>query len=729
MLQIQETYQAPPDSGRVVLGRTIPSLLDEACETAPNNQALNRWTGSSWRSLSHQGFRTTATAYALGLLNLGLKPGDRVALLMFSDINFCLVDMACLSAGLVDVPIDLTQTLEQIIFVLRHSEAKALIISDLDLLAQITPYLWEAPTLQQIIVADVPTDWSDKRSQWLQSPTHSSRRQTEPVEQQEIPEATSLCIPMPLNPAHVEQPQTLSQGMQLFSLAEVQNQGAFRETGEVQQLRAPLQPSDLATIIYIPDEAAHLQGVMLTHENLSMNAIAAFSGIADLGRGSAETVLSFLPLNHVLARTMLYGHILYGHSIYFSSTSHFMKHLKEVQPTILVTVPIVLEKLYSKILEKGSKAKFGLTRLIFAWALRLAQHYELGGKVNFFYALALKVADWLVLEKWRSLLGGRLKYVICGGAALKAELATVFTAAGIPILHGYGLTQASAVVCCNRGTFNRAGTVGVPIAGVEVAIAADQEILVRGPCITSGYYKNPEATNALLDEQGWLHTGDLGAFTEAGFLQITGLKKALFKLATGKYIAPQPIEEKLQQSPLVAQAVAVGSAQKFCAALIVSDLQALHSYALGVGIDLPVDTLLHHPHILALYQALVDTANCHLPYWATVKRFQLLNQPLTVENGLLTPDGRINRMEVNRVFATEIDALYGDGDAKPTKVSKDELATVDSSPSVDSSEYPPVVAATCPAFAQSLPRINRLIGALVSTGLTLPHIVSRFQVY
>jgi len=271
--------------------------------------------------------------------------------------------------------------------------------------------------------------------------------------------------------------------------------------------------------------------------------------------------------------------------------------------------------------------------------------------------------------------------------------------------------------------------VGVPIAGVEVAIAADQEILVRGPCITSGYYKNPEATNALLDEQGWLHTGDLGTFTEAGFLQITGLKKALFKLATGKYIAPQPIEEKLQQSPLVAQAVAVGSAQKFCAALIVPDLQALHSYALGVGIDLPVDTLLRHPHILALYQALVDTANCHLPYWATVKRFQLLNQPLTVENGLLTPDGRINRMEVNRVFATEIDALYGDGDAKPTKVSKDELATADSSPSVDSSEYPPVVAATCPAFAQSLPRINRLIGALVSTGFTLPHIVARFQVY
>lgn len=726
MLQIHKTYQAPPDSGRVVLGRTIPSLLDEACATTPNNQALNRWVGNQWRSLSQAEFRATATAYALGLLNLGLKLGDRVALLMFSDVNFCLVDMACLSAGLVDVPIDLTQTLEQIIFVLRHSEAKVLIVSDLDLLAQIVPYLWETPHLQQIIVADEPADWSSKRSQWLQPLSHQSA-QAETDRHQEIPEATCLYIPTFLHPAHVEQPQVSFPCVQLLSLTELQQRGQTHQTQEsLPQIQATPQASDLATIIYIPDEAAHLQGVMLTHENLSMNAIASFSGIPDLKRGSAESVVSFLPLNHVLARTMLYGHILYGHSIYFSSTSHFMKHLKEVQPTILVTVPIVLEKLYSKILEKGSKAKFGLTRLIFFWALRLAQHYELGGQVNLFYALALKLADWLVLEKWRSLLGGRLKYVICGGAALKAELANVFTAAKIPILHGYGLTQASAVVCCNRGTFNRAGTVGVPIAGIDVAIAADQEILVRGPCITAGYYKNPEATQALLDQDGWLHTGDLGTFTETGLLQITGLKKALFKLATGKYIAPQPIEEKLKQSPLVAQAIAVGSAQKACAALIVPDLQALHSYALGVGIDLPLDTLLRHPHIIALYQALVDTANCHLPYWAIVKRFQLLSQPLTVENGLLTPDGHINRMQVNQVFAAEIEALYGDGDPKKTKTVESDRTTSNSPPTSDLSEYPPVVAATCPAFAQSLPRINRLIGVLLCTGLTLPHALARF---
>ncbi|HEY9806221.1 MAG TPA: AMP-binding protein, partial [Candidatus Obscuribacterales bacterium] len=422
MSYIGKAYQAPPNSGRVVLGRTIPSLLDEACEQTPNVQAFNDWVGTNWQSLSQQRFRTTATTWALGWLRLGLESGDRVALLMYSDVSFCLADMSCLWAGLVDVPIDLTQTLEQIIFVLQHSEAKALVIADLELLMQISPHLKDTPHLQHIVVVSVPDDWVEQRSRWVQA--------------------------FPIS---------------LISLQELTDKQWSQDATEpTSVLKTTPKPNDLATIIYIPDEAGELQGVMLTHENLSMNAFAAFSGIATLGQGNQETVLSFLPLNHVLARTMLYGHILYGHSIYFSNASRLTKHLQEVKPTILVTVPIVLEKIYSKIVEKGSKGNSLFTRLIFLWALGLAKHYELGRQPNLFYALLLRVADWLVLEKWRSPLGGRLKYVICGGAALKAELANVFAAAGIPILHGYGLTQASAVVCCNRGPFNRAGTVGVP---------------------------------------------------------------------------------------------------------------------------------------------------------------------------------------------------------------------------------------------------------------------------
>lgn len=399
-----------------------------------------------------------------------------------------------------------------------------------------------------------------------------------------------------------------------------------------------------------------------------------------------------------------------------------MKHLKEIQPTVLTTVPLLLEKVYSKILEKGSKSAI-LGRLIFQWALQLASRYQLGHQPNGLYALLLKLADWLVLSRWRSLFGGRLKYLICGGAALKAELVNAFAAAGVPILHGYGLTQASAVVCCNRGSLNRAGTVGVPIAGTEVAIAQDSEILVRGPCVTPGYYKNLAATRDLIDPQGWLHTGDLGAFTDDGFLRITGIKKALFKLSTGKYIVPQPIEDQLNRSPFVVQAIVVGAERKYCAMLLIPNLEALHSYALAVGINLSGEALLKHPCIMTLYRALVNHANCHLPYWAIVKRFQIINATLTVENGLLTSTGQLNRANINTVFATEIDALYRDAETRrgaggergkggeggeEGNVGISPLSPLSSSPSLPShSTYFDISADACPTYAQSLnPRLT-----------------------
>ncbi len=495
-----------------------------------------------------------------------------------------------------------------------------------------------------------------------------------------------------------------------------------------------------------------LQGVLLTHENLSGNALASFSGIPTLGKGSQEVVLSFLPLNHVLARVMIYGHIYYGHSIYFSTPNRVIKHFKEVQPTVLTTVPLLLEKVYSRILEKGGKRtskdpgawrsqnkesqlresqlegfdyisplphlrfsiaftvflrfiksvwqwfQGSLTPLIFDLALKLAKRYPLGRSPNILYLLLLKLADWLVLSKWRAVFGGRLRYVICGGAALNAELANVFTAAGVPILHGYGLTQASAVVSCNRASFNRSGTVGVPIAGMEVTIAEDKEILIRGPYITQGYYKNPVATQALIDPQGWLHTGDLGEFTDEGFLKITGLKKALFKLSTGKYIAPQPIENRLKQSALVSEAIAIGAERKFCALLIVPNLEALRHHVQQIGLDLTDEALLKHPYVLALYQALVNTANCHLPYWATVKRFQLISARLTIDNGLLKSTGRVDRTTVNMVFANQIDALYQDAETRKERETEKDISILD---------YPSIPEAACPTFAQSLnPRLT-----------------------
>lgn len=734
MLRIEKIHQPPPDTGELTLGRTIPSLLDEACDRTPNACAFNQWSEAGWQAMSNQEFHNRAEVLAVGLLQLGLKKGDRVAFLMHSDLNFCIFDMACLLAGLVDVPIDLTQTLEHIIFVLRHSEARVLVVANLDLLSQISPYLWEVPTLQYLLAAEVPTDWRQVRSQF-----------------------------MPLHPAHSDHlPLSIPQCIQLLSIEEVQQTGTeailqspppYPSTPLLlhpSTLQTNLKPQDLATIVYIPDEAGQMEGVMLTHENLSANALASFSGIPGLQKGDREIVLSFLPLNHVLARVMVYGHINYGHTIYFSNANRLMKHFKEIRPTILTTIPLLLEKIYSKILEKGLRQpkwiklrpyqqdkkleaipevkifshpstfslfsflqtlkvhlqflmalwqslQMAFSQFLFQWALNLVHQYELGVQPRGIYAGLLMLADWFVLRHWREVFGGRIKYLICGGAALKAELANAFAAAGIQILHGYGLTQASAVVCCNRGKWNRAGTVGVPIAGMEVAIAADQEILIRGPCVTPGYYKNPAATERLL-EAGWLHTGDLGTFTEAGFLQITGLKKALFKLSTGKYIAPQPIEQRVRQSPFVAQAIVVGAEQKTCAMLMVPNLEALHRYALDVGLDMPLEDLLRHPSIQALYQSIVTAANCHLPYWAIVKHFRLITTPLTVENGLLTDTGQINRAKVAEVFAAEIAALYHeDGSRKRDGELRGE-PSLSGLPGFDS---------TCPTIAQSLnPRLT-----------------------
>lgn len=635
-------YKAPPNSGNVILERTVPSLLDEACDRAPNPHAFHQWTEEGWKTLSNQSFRSAAEEVALGLLHLGLERGDRIALLMQSDVNFCIADMGCLLAKLIDVPIDLTQTLENIVFILQHTEAKALIISNLDLFYQIVPFLRNAYALNTTIVANVLPDWQH-----------------------------STCQPTINKFAHC---------IQVFSLEEVRAQGHQIPHSQRQKLRSALLAHDLATIIYVPGATGELQGVMLTHENLSANALAMFTGIPGLELGEREIALSFLPLTHVFARVSLYGHINYGHSLYFTTPNRVMKHLKEVQPTIFAAVPLLLEKIYSKILEKGRQLEH--TQRIFNWTLHLAQQYELGQRPQARYALMLKLIDRLVFSRWRSVFGHRLKYLICGGAALKAEIANLFAAAGVTILQGYGLTETSSAVACNRGQFNRAGTVGVPLAGVEIAIADDSEILVRGPYVTQGYYKNPVATQQAIDAEGWFHTGDLGEITADGFLKITGLKKSLFKLSSGKYVTPQPLENKLEQSPLVAKAIAVGAGRKFCAMLILPDLDFLHRQAQSIGLNLPTEELLKHPRIIALYQALIDEANCHLPYWSTVKRFQLVNATLTVENGLLTATGEVRRAKVSEVFAKELDVLYAGG-------------TLDATQRIKS-------LSSCPAYAQSL---------------------------
>lgn len=658
MFAPQQIYRAPADTGTVTLGRTLPSLLDEACDRNPNAQALNQWTSKGWQPLSNQAFRKAAEEVALGLRELGLQAGDRVALFMHSDTQFCIADMGCLLAKLVNVPISLGEVPENIALILQHSGASALILSDIDLLERIAPCLGEVHPLKTLILVDTLSTTQQHLSQ-------------------EEGEGWGL-------PSHVS----------LLSLAEVQAKGRANWSPPTRRaLRDQLAADDLATIIYVAGATGRCQdirssllpmfrmvkmirerlqnhaapqyvcetpkGVMLTHENLSADALAAFSEIVDLKRGPQEVVLSFLPLTHIFARVLLYGHINYGHTVHFSTPTRVIKHLRDVKPTVFATVPRLLEKVAQKIEERSHRLQ-GFSRWVFTWALELAKRYELGQIPNFVDTLQLKLADRWVYRQWRMALGGRLKYLLTGGAALKADLANLFAAAGLPIMQGYGLTQTSAVICVNRGQYNRAGTVGPPIAGVEMAVAEDGEILIKAPYVMKGYYHNPTATQEAIDENGWFHTGDVGEFTAEGFLKLTGYKKSLFKLSTGKYVTPEPLERHVMQSPLVDYAIAVGASQRFCAMLIFPNWRRLRAKARSLGLTQPVNTLLKEPHIQALYQDLVETANQGLPDWSKAKKFQLVDAELTVNNGLLSPKHQIQREQVQERFADVIEQLYGE---------------------------------------------------------------------
>jgi len=616
-------HTAPPNTGTVVRGKTLPETLYAACDQYDNPQAFNQPTSDDWTPLSLDSFRQQSEEIALGLLDLGLERGDHVALLMESDTYFCLADMGCLIAGLIDVPIYLSHASEQIQYVIDHSESKALFVSNPDRLEQVAHLLPDLPAVHTVVVADPEGG----------------------VDASDVPD-------------HVE----------LLTLDAVRARGRAAtadQEGDIAALRQQIDPLDLATIIYTSGTTGQPKGVMLSHENISFNALTAFSGLTDYEPGAdGEVALSFLPLTHIFARALHYGFVAQGTSVYFTHPDNLVEALPKVRPTVFASVPRLLEKVYAGI-QKKIMGMTGLQKTIGTWSLGVARQYDMQNPGSIAYALKRTVADTLVFSKWREALGGRLKYAVVGGAALNAELTNVFAAAGITALQGYGLTETSPVIAFNRPERNKPGTVGEPLPGVEVRIADDGEILTRGPHVMAGYYKAKDKTREVLDEAGWFYTGDVGEFDEDGFLRITDRKKDLFKLSTGKYVMPQPIENALGAEPLVEQAVVVGESEKFCAALIFPNEEQLRARAAAMGLDvedMTLQALIQEPAVVDLYQELVDQAGEGMDHWSTVKRFALVPAALTVESGLLTPTMKVKRPKIREQFASEIKALYSEAD-------------------------------------------------------------------
>ncbi|PEN14027.1 AMP-dependent synthetase [Longibacter salinarum] len=609
-------YTAHESAGPPMLGKTLPQLLYEACEAYQNPRALNQPEGDGWAPMSLDDFRERAEYTALGLLDAGLNRGDKVAFLLHSDVNFCVSDMGCLIAGLIDVPVYLSTAPNQMQYVIDHAEASALVVADEEQLSVAEEILPQLPRIHTLVLCETDGE----------KPSPS------------LPDDVSF-----------------------FTLEEIQEKGKTSTSdveGAIDDLLDKVHPQDLATLIYTSGTTGKPKGVMLSHENISYNATTSISELSGFEAGpDGEVAISFLPLTHVFARALQYAYMYKGISVYFCHPDNLVDALPKVQPTAFASVPRVLEKVYAGIQKKIMEME-GLQKTIGTWALGVARQYRMGEHASLPFTLKRKLADALVFSKWRKALGGRVKYIVVGGAALQPDLANTLAAAGIETLQGYGLTETSPVIAFTRPERNKPGTVGDPLPGVEVRIADDGEILTRGPHVMQGYYKAAEKTEKVMSE-GWFHTGDIGEF-DGNFLKITDRKKDLFKLSTGKYVMPQPIENELGSQPLVDKAIVIGNGRKFCAALIFPTEDQVRAQARQLGIDdsQPFEELLKERAIVDVFQELVDDANEGMDHWSTVKRFALIPDELTVDSGLLTPTLKVKRPKIRDAYADEIDALY-----------------------------------------------------------------------
>jgi long-chain acyl-CoA synthetase len=429
---------------------------------------------------------------------------------------------------------------------------------------------------------------------------------------------------------------------------------------QVAAIRQTIPVTHLATIIYTSGTTGTPKGVMLSHKNIYTNL--HFSKESFPFEDAPDTrVLSFLPLNHIFEKTVSYIYLYSGISIYYAESLETIgDNLREVKPNGFTTVPRLLEKVFERIMHTGSQLT-GIKKKLFFWAVALGEKYDnrVGG--GLWYRLQLSLANKLIFSKWREALGGNVSYIVTGGAACQVKLLRIFNAARIPVYEGYGPTENSPVISVNRkeagGT--KFGTVGPPIKGIEVRLEEDGEICVSGPCVMEGYYKRPDLTaDTVID--GWLHTGDIGVWDEGKFLKITDRKKELFKTSGGKYVAPQPIENKLKENPFVEQVMVVGAERKFVGALIVPSFTALRNWAkeknLSAGTN---EELIHQAEVLTLYKHIVEENNALFNHVEQIKKFELLPQEWTIETGEMTPKLSLKRKVVMEKFRDSIERIYG----------------------------------------------------------------------
>lgn len=555
-----------------------------------------------WKKHSTQETIDKANKVSLGLLKLGIKKGDKVAIVSLNRPEWVFADLGIQQTGAVVVPMYPTITESDYRYIFNDAEVKVVFVSDSSLYNKVRAATENIPGIQEIYTFDeVPgaKNWSEL-----------------------------------LNLSKGEAPQTL------------------------EAIKAEISPDDLLTIIYTSGTTGNPKGVMLTHNNIVSN-VKSVSPYVPVNNN--HRALSFLPLCHIYERMLLYLYMSFGVSIYYAEGMETIAdNLKEIKPHVFTTVPRLLEKVYDKIVSKGMELD-GVKRKLFFWALELGLKYDTREDQGFFYNTQLKLANKLIFNKWREALGGNVIAVVSGGAALQPRLARVFWSANIRVMEGYGLTETSPVIAVNRHEpeNNVIGTVGPPVDGVEVKIAPDGEILTRSASVMKGYYKRPDLTAEVIDKDGWFHTGDIGHMEEGKYLKITDRKKEMFKTSGGKYVAPQQIENKLKESLVIEQAMVVGEGQKFPSALIVPSYTGLQDWCKIHDIPYTSNAeMIRKPEILEKFKKEIAGFNETFAQYEQIKKFELILNPWTIETGELTPSLKVKRKVISKNYEDQINGMY-----------------------------------------------------------------------
>ncbi|WP_405326864.1 AMP-dependent synthetase/ligase [Leeuwenhoekiella sp. LLG6367-2.1] len=567
-----------------------------------DNALVTKYDGK-WVATTTQSYIDQANAISRGLLKLGVKPNDKIAVISSTNrTEWNIMDIGILQLGAQNVPVYPTISKEEYEYVLNHSESIYCFVSDKEVLDKLNAIKDNVPSLKGVYCFDSIT------------------------------------------------------GCQ--SWEEVKEEDTHLQA-EVEKLKDAVHEDDLATLIYTSGTTGKPKGVMLSHKNVASNALNSASRFPIVpGKSKA---LSFLPVCHIYERMLMYLYQYSGVSIYFAEgLDTISENLKEIQPEVMTAVPRLLEKVYDKIIAKGADLT-GIKRKLFFWAVELGLEYEPYGQNGWWYEQKLGIARKLIFSKWQEALGGNLKVIASGSAALQPRLARVFNAAEIAVMEGYGLTETSPVISVNdmRDEGFKIGTVGKPIPETEVKIAEDGEILIKGPQVMLGYYKDAEKTEEVLIN-GYFHTGDIGEIDHQGFLKITDRKKEMFKTSGGKYVAPQLIENMMKQSRFIEHIMVVGEGEKMPAALIQPNFEFVTEWAKKKGIDIGTTNqdLVTNADVINRIQEDVNQYNEHFGKWEQIKRFELTPDEWSIDSGHLTPTMKLKRRIVKQMYIAQYNKIY-----------------------------------------------------------------------